>query len=99
MSRHHRAAGWSKISPKARARLQPMLPLPCAEGCGYPVLPGQAWDVAHVGGDLALGGDLGAYAPAHRKCNRSKGGKLGAAIQQAQRAGVVRRSDPRQVKW
>lgn len=78
MSRHHRAAKWSTKSKKLRPRIAATLPRPCVE-CGKPVLPGQQWDVAHHR-DLALGGDVRSVGPAHRSCNRSAGGRLGAAI-------------------
>jgi hypothetical protein len=45
--------------------------------CGRPVLPGEAWDLDHRD-DRA--GYLGV---AHRRCNRSAGGRLGAARQKA----------------
>lgn len=88
MSRHHAAAGWPAISARARPIIAAQLPLPCINpkpGCPGLVQHGQQWDVAHIG-DLARGGDVNQVGPAHRHCNRSAGGKLGAAMLNAKRA-------------
>lgn len=76
MSQHHKNANWSKYVKKARAILRAQLPLPCTE-CGSPVYPDDSWDVGHLF-NLSEGGDIGSYGAAHRTCNRSNGGKLGA---------------------
>jgi hypothetical protein len=47
--------------------------------CGRPILPGQPWDLDHTDDGA---GYLGA---SHRRCNRSVGGRLGAALQRAAR--------------
>lgn len=82
MSQHHARSGWATISARYRPAIKASLPAPCVNRCtmGGTVLPGQAFDVAHIV-DVAAGGsnarhNLGA---AHQKCNRSDGGKLGAA--------------------
>ncbi len=88
MSRHHVEAGWTTISRKYRPIISAQLPLPCINpkaGCPGLVQQGQLWDVAHVG-DLARGGDLHDIGPAHRHCNRSAGGRLGAAMTTAKRS-------------
>lgn len=95
MSRHHKAAGWAALSKGMREKIKPSLPLPCLH-CGKPVLPGQRWDVAHVR-DLALGGGVRRVGPAHSSCNRSAGGKLGAAIRNAPAA--VRATSKREAHW
>ncbi|WNM25236.1 hypothetical protein [Demequina capsici] len=96
MSRHHRAAKWSSVSKTLRERIAPTLPRPCVI-CGKPVLPTQQWDVSHLR-DLARGGaDLRAVGPGHRHCNRSSGGKLGAAMARAPRA--VRATSKREANW
>jgi hypothetical protein len=96
MSRHHIAAGWSTISARMRPIIAAQLPLPCINpkaGCPGLVQQGQLWDVAHVG-DLATGGDPSQVGPAHRHCNRSAGGKLGASM-----ANANRRAAKRMPKW
>jgi hypothetical protein len=50
--------------------------------CGRPILPGELWDLDHAD-DRA--GYLGA---SHRRCNRSAGGRLGAARQKAHKEGI-----------
>lgn len=95
MSRHHKAAKWANLSPRLRERIAPTLPRPCLH-CGKPVLPGQRWDVAHVR-DLARGGGVGHVGPAHAQCNRSAGGKLGAAIRN--RPTASRNGSTREANW
>lgn len=100
MSRHHKASGWANKAKSARERVAATLPAPCVEGCGYAVLPSDDWDVGHRV-SLALGGSVDQYGPAHRRCNRSKGGKLGAAVRYARARAPqsVTRPDPRMAKW
>ena len=97
MSRHHRASGYTKIAKTLRARLEPTLPRACCH-CGKPVHPSQLWDVAHLK-DLGRGdySDVRRVAVAHRSCNRSAGGKLGAAMQKA--PATIRARPTREVKW
>lgn len=78
MSQHHDKAKWSSKVKKARAIIRAQLPLPCVE-CGAPVYNDDAWDVGHLF-PISQGGDVQAYGAAHRSCNRSNGGKMGAAI-------------------
>jgi hypothetical protein len=47
--------------------------------CGRPILPGQPWDLDHADDRVDY---LGA---SHRRCNRSAGGRLGAARQRARK--------------
>lgn len=87
MSRHHRAQQWSKHSPKLRAKILPLLPLPCIE-CGRPVLKTDTWHVGHrlaamLPGSTPKPSNVG---PAHAKCNLKSGGAMGAKVTNAQRA-------------
>lgn len=87
MSGRPRDKLWSpEDSKKWRKRFAPMLPLPCPR-CRKPVLPEQAWDVDHIIA-ISEGGTKTAdnLTPAHRRCNNSHGGKLGAAKTNAKRA-------------
>lgn len=74
----------------ARARLLPLLPLPCAK-CGFDVTADQRWHVGHQV-DRALGGtnDPSNLWPEHGRCNESAGGKLGHAMR--------RRPAPKKIK-
>lgn len=89
MSRHHAAAGWSTISAQLRPIIRASLPQPCINpkpGCPGLVEADQLWDVAHRGAGLASGTvDVRDCGPAHRHCNRSDGGKRGAAIRNGKR--------------
>lgn len=101
MSRHHREQQWSTHSPKLRAQIKPMLPLPCVE-CGHPVLPHHQWQVGHVR-DAGEGGRpvLGNVGPVHvrsehwpRNCNQIAGGRKGAA-----KVNAPRRAARRMPSW
>jgi len=83
MSQHHRQKRWANHAAKARKEIAVQLPLPCHH-CGRPVHADTPWDVGHIV-DLAHGGDAKAYTAAHRSCNRSAGGKAGAAKTNAMR--------------
>lgn len=49
--------------------------------CGRPVHEGQRWDVGHIVAPRRGGThDLENLGAAHRRCNRSDGGREGAAI-------------------
>lgn len=92
MSRHHDSTGWAAISRNIRPIIAAQLPLPCVNpklGCPGLVQQGQLWDVGHLR-DLALGGNINEYGPAHRHCNRSAGGRLGSAIATANRSTIRR---------
>lgn len=54
----------------ARRAWKDKLPRPCTV-CGRPVLPGSAWDLDHTDDGA------GYLGPAHRGCNRAKGGRKG----------------------
>jgi hypothetical protein len=53
--------------------------------CGRPILPGQPWDLDHSDDRVAY---LGA---AHRRCNRSAGGRLGVERQRQRRRDRITR--------
>lgn len=83
MSAFHRTARWMAFSRKMRAKIKPLLPLPCVE-CGWPVYPEQAWDVSHI---VAYTNDPfqpltpDSVGPGHRRCNSRDGGRIGRAKQ------------------
>jgi hypothetical protein len=90
MSQHHRKGVAGKLA-KWRPAIAATLPAPCVQpSCllGGMVYPDQQWDVAHLPGrDAYLDpshhltrSDVG---PGHSKCNRSDGGKVGAAMTNA----------------
>lgn len=83
MSQHHRTKRWANVAAKARKEIGVQLPLPCHH-CGRPVHADTPWDVGHIV-DLAHGGDAKQYTATHRSCNRSAGGKEGAAKTNARR--------------
>lgn len=74
-------------SSKARAQCRVQLkrgPVACAK-CGREITkdtPESEWDAGHVT-DRALGMGGHAVTPEHKTCNRSAGGKIGAAITNA----------------
>lgn len=87
MSQHHRSGLWTtKDSALWRKRFAPLV----ASGqaictrCHRPIHPDAAWDVDHI---LSLheypelARDPQNLGPAHRRCNRSSGGKEGRAKQ------------------
>ncbi len=84
-------------STAARAKCRAMLPWACRK-CGgiiSPDDPESSWDAGHAEDRAAGGSDLG-IEPEHAHCNRSAGGKVGAAIvnarhrpQQVERARVA----------
>lgn len=95
MSGRPRDKLWSPEDSKLwRKRLGPLLPLPCPR-CGRLVQPEQKWDVDHIIA-LSQGGTKTAdnLTPAHIRCNRSHGGKLGAAVTNAKR-----KSDSGLIQW
>ena len=83
MSAFHRSSEWSKVVRVNRPRIAATLPARCVNRCkrGGTVYPEDRWDVAHII-DHVRGGtnDPENLGPAHAGCNRSDGGKLGAAI-------------------
>lgn len=79
------AKRWQSQQGGVRAALATRLPLPCSR-CGRSVEPDEPWDVDHLT-PQAEGGthELANLWPAHRRCNRSHGGRLGRARQAADR--------------
>ncbi len=63
--------------------------------CRRPIAPGTPWDVGHV--EDANGRFVGRYAPEHRGCNRSSGGRKGAELTNRTRA--PRASQKRLPNW
>lgn len=91
MTAYHRSPEWARFVRKARPIIAATLPAPCVQPrCqrGGTVHPEEQWDVAHLPGhDARLGGELSleVVGAAHRRCNRSDGGRTGNAIQQQRR--------------
>lgn len=67
------ARGYDAKHDRLRAQWQRRIdtgePVYCADGCGTPIRPGDAWDLGH---DHDHGGYLGPMTPAH---NRADGGR------------------------
>ncbi len=88
MSANHRRTGWATVSARYRKSIAATLPAPCVNVCvlGGVVHPDELWDVGHIV-DAAAGGtnERSNLGPAHRRCNRSDGGKIGAAMTNAAR--------------
>ena len=88
----------SKDSVRLRKIIAATLPAPCVNPrlCGGAlVYPDQAWDVGHIGDSLARGDKSPeSVGPAHRKCNRSDGGRAGASKVNAQR-----KTNERKLPW
>lgn len=97
MSRHHRRQKHSTHAPGLRKLIAMRLPAKCLD-CPHPVLPEHQWQVGHIVAAMDDGqlrpsnvGPSHAWCPACRKrCNQSAGGKRGAAIVNAARAGRSR---------
>jgi hypothetical protein len=86
MSGNHKANNWAKFSARYRPSVKACLPSPCVNACqlGGVVYPGQPFDVGHiVGYDAGGSNDRSNVGAAHVKCNRSDGGKIGAALTNA----------------
>ena len=98
MSEHHRTPGWQKFTGRVRPIIAATLPAPCVQPrCRYDgiVHEGQSFDVAHIiSPDLGGEDTVDNVGPAHPKCNRSDGGRVGAAITNAKR-----KTEKRELKW
>ena len=74
-------SGWGGARvTRARAAWALRLPVPCSR-CGRDVTPDQAWQLDHLTAraiDPAATWTTGNLWPAHRRCNESAGGRLGA---------------------
>lgn len=80
MSQHHRRSKHSSKSAALRKVFQQQLPMPCVN-CGGAVIPGDKWEVGHIvpasqGGQTTLSNT----GPAHYRCQRLEGGRLGSRI-------------------
>lgn len=81
MTAFHRSAEWFAFRRVQRPRIEARLPLPCPH-CKRAVWKGQAWHVAHivavsVAWQLRLSPSN--VTAAHKRCNLSDGGRMGAA--------------------
>lgn len=88
MSVQHKRANWAKYSARYRPSVAACLPSPCVNRCylGGIVYPGQPFDVGHIVGlDAGGSNERSNVGAAHVKCNRSDGGKIGAAITNGRR--------------
>jgi hypothetical protein len=102
MSEHHRTPAWRKIQREYRPVIKAQLPMRCIQPrCqrGGTVRPDDPFDVGHRV-DAAKAKAMGwaeheinapeNLGPAHRGCNRSDGGRAGAAKTNARRERVER---------
>lgn len=96
MSQHHKYKRFSTFSKRYRPSIAASLPAPCVNNCGRLVMPDQAWDVGHIipAEDPRSTNERHNFGPAHRKCNRSDGGRRGAAITNA-----ARRPEQKRREW
>ncbi|MGG7509428.1 hypothetical protein [Plantibacter sp. YIM 135249] len=93
MSGNHSRKGVAGKLVKFRKQIAPTLPAPCVQlvcQLGGTVYPEQSWDVCHLPGrDAYLDPDApltrNDVGPGHSKCNRSDGGKVGAALTNGKR--------------
>jgi hypothetical protein len=82
-SRSSRGYGAPHVAVRARyACLVDAGEAVCAR-CGIPILPGDEWDLGHSE-------DRSSYTgPEHSRCNRSAGGRNGAAVTNSRRAAAA----------
>ncbi|MGN7976522.1 hypothetical protein ACTJJ4_03030 [Microbacterium sp. 22195] len=109
MTRFHRTKEWASFSKKARPILAAALPLPCVnayrwEGCRGVVMPGEAFDVAHIishNVDPFQPLDMSMVGAAHQRCNRRAGAAEGGRkrAQQKARGGDDKRLPPAGSGW
>lgn len=87
-------------STNARARCRAMLPHVCRR-CGDMILPTDPESSWHAGHreDRAAGGTEDGIEPEHARCNTSAGGKVGAAMTNAQRAPQAQIERERTPQW
>jgi hypothetical protein len=81
------AAKWGgRTATRARARCRAMLPWVCRK-CGGEILPTDPESSWHAGHreDRVAGGTEDGIEPEHAHCNTSAGGRIGAAMTNAQR--------------
>ncbi|MFT4232277.1 MAG: hypothetical protein QM606_05815 [Leucobacter sp.] len=103
MSRAHRRNPRMQAALRAyRPQIAATLPAPCVQPrcqLGGTVYPDQSWDVAHLPGlDAHLDPEhvptRAEVGPGHSKCNRSDGGRVGAA-----KTNAARRAAKRMRSW
>lgn len=85
-------------SRKARAVVALMLPAPCFR-CGRIVTAEMDWHADHVQ-EATFGGtdEASNFAPSHKKCNESAGGRIGAAMTNARTTANDTRRE-KTIKW
>jgi hypothetical protein len=67
-----------------RRALLPYVPGSRCWRCGYPILPGQPWDLGHDDDNPTL-----YRGPEHARCSRQAGGRKGAARRRANRERII----------
>lgn len=91
----------------SRARWATRLPLPCALGCGRPVLPGTAWVVEHDpprwvqrARGITRIDPSSEVGVSHRRCSDASGGRAAAQLDgRAGRAARSARLEQRRLTW
>lgn len=83
MSARHRDPEYRKNARLRRQQINLLLKrgedVACVD-CGRPIQEGQTFDIGHlIDGWRGGGHELSNLSASHRKCNRSSGGKAGAA--------------------
>lgn len=87
MTQAHRTPEYFKAARTVRRILTPEIAagnlVRCVD-CGHAIQQGQRWDVGHVI-PISRGGtnDPSNMGASHRRCNRSSGGRMGAAVTNA----------------
>lgn len=93
MTSKHRDPEYIRNAAVVRARVRRDWKLGVEVRCwrrGCPIHPGQRFDVGHL--DPNGGHGLSNLAPECVRCNRSEGGRRGAALTNARRSGAARQS-------
>jgi 5-methylcytosine-specific restriction endonuclease McrA len=79
---------WTRVGAHKRKRIRERFAVMIRAGgvscpfCGYPIEPGQRWDVDHavpVGIDVGMVLDVENLRPSHARCNRRAGQRLATA--------------------
>ena len=76
--------GYGYLHQQLREKLRPMVEvgLVCCARCGALIESGERWELDHAPGKQ------GYLGPSHFRCNRSAGGRIGAAITNGKRRPV-----------